>query len=151
MLCKNTVKETPETVYGDEHMWGSDEVMFFCFIGDDLRPCCSCTCRLSSVISGGGKKKLPYPQSYARAKAPILFCFFSSVHRSTLLRLHGPTPPIYSGVAGSSGRPNLLRISWTQSKRGESAQSRQQPAEPPSTVRDRKLEEELREQLQPGR
>lgn len=38
----------------------------------------------------------------------------------------------------------------TLSKRGWRVQSQRQAAEPPSTVRDRKLEEELWEQLQPG-
>lgn len=84
-----------------------------------------------------------------------------SVHRSTLLCLHRPTPSSYTGHTRASTirvggvwtmvRPARHQQEATLSKRGARAQSRQQAAEPPSTVRDRKLEEELWEQLQPGR
>lgn len=121
-MCKNTVKETSETVSGDEHMktrlpehmWRSDDVMFFWFFGDDSRPwqgCCSCTCTLISRHLWGTKDCIthnPMPEQkscffYAFSWfMDQVFCVSTGLRRpSTPGPLDSPT---FSASAGRSQR-----------------------------------------------
>lgn len=115
---------------------------------------------LSAMISGEERTALPTSQ-----KVLLLLCCSHGSQINPSLCLHRPTPSLYRSVAGAfpiscrrrgrvlwtTVRPPQHQQEATLAKRGERAQSRQQAAEPPSTVRDRKLEEEMWEQLQPGR